>query len=97
MAVTVDDLRLQTRAGDSQKETAILTRLLAAAQSKVTRYAPEAPDDDADLATLVYGSYLYDRLPAARGGSYARAFVFSGAADILEEFHEIGAMIVGAE
>ena len=97
MAVTVDDLRRHARADDSQQETALLARLLAAAQSKVARYAPEAPDADADLATLVYGSYLYDRLPAARGGSYARAFVFSGAADILDEFHEIGAMIVGAE
>ena len=97
MALTVEDLRVETRADDSQQETAILTRLLAVAESKVTRYAPEAPQPDAEKAILVYASYMYDRQPAARGGSYANAFVFSGAAALLEEFHEIGAMIVGAE
>ena len=96
MAVTIEELTNWTRAESADaKAVAILTRLLAVAESRVERFAPDAPDAEADAATLVYASYMYDRLPASRFTGYADAFRNSGAEVMLGDFHILAAQIVG--
>ena len=87
MAVTVAQLAayLGIEARDAD-QTAELQRLLDAAGSTVEDDAPDAPASIKDLAIQRFAAYQHDQPFAARGQSFANAFVNSGAASVLSRW-----------
>ena len=88
MAVTVGDLavalRVVTDAGDALPagQSAVLTRNLAAALALVAQYAPAAPADVADEATIRAAGWLYDVAPHESARTWS-PLKHSGAAGLL--------------
>ena len=110
MAVSVADLAIDLRllatppaAGESTSvppglataQVAILTRLLATAETLVAERAPGAPDPLKDAATLAIAAYMYDRPTAGAGSRYANAWSFSGASEILTAHVRRRARVIG--
>ena len=87
MALTVAQLAayLGIESRDSD-QTAELQRLLDAANSTVQDDAPDAPASIKDLAIQRFAAYQHDQPFAARGQSYANAFVNSGAGSVLSRW-----------
>ena len=67
-------------------QTAELQRLLDAANSTVQDEAPDAPASIKDLAIQRFAAYQHDQPFAARGQSFANAFVNSGAGSVLSRW-----------
>ena len=92
MAIGVGDLALSLRIITTPGESiqggisSRLSRLLAVAESRVSAWAPNAPEDTRDEAGLVLASYLYDR-PSVTSAGYANAFTNSGAESLLSPWH----------
>ena len=88
MAVTAVQLSAALRLGDGleapdQPLLGILERLIAVANARVEKYAPDAPDDIKDLSEIRLAGYLFDMPQAPMGNRYAAAFRYSGAASLL--------------
>lgn len=77
MRLTADGATLPT----AQRE--LLTRTLGAGRQYVEQYAPEAPEDVRDEATIRLCAYLYDAPPSPRGDGFSAPFRNSGAAGLL--------------
>lgn len=86
MALTVDQLRVAIRAGNSSAETAILTRLLAVSQAIVEVTAPGAPEPVKDEAAVRIAGYLFDQPNAGARVNYASASRNSGALSLLSKW-----------
>ena len=87
MAVTVDTLAdyLGIESRDASL-TAKLQTILDAARVTVDDEAPNAPDAIRDLAIQRFAAYQHDQPFAARGQSFANAFVNSGAGSVLSRW-----------
>ena len=85
VTLTVDELREALRAGDSDTETADLTRRLEYAIEAVGKYVPGnlVPSVIGNEAVIRLAGYLYDKPNATRGDSFANAMRNSGAAAAL--------------
>ena len=110
MPVTVADLAVDLRllatppaAGESQSvppglaaaQVAVLTRVLATAQTLVAERTPTAPALLCDQAILNIAGYLYDRPTASPGTRFANAWGNSGASELLAAYVRRRARIVG--
>ena len=91
MALTVDDVRVAVRAGNSAQETAVLDRLLKVAKALVKEHAPAAPDTMKTEACVRVVGYLFDQPNAGRGVAFGDALGNSGAASLLEPWRPIRA------
>ena len=67
-------------------QTAELQLLLDAANSTVEDEAPDAPTSVKNLAIQRFSAYQHDQPYAARGQSFANAFVNSGAGSVLSRW-----------
>ena len=67
-------------------QTAELQLVLDAANSTVEDEAPDAPASVKDLAIQRFAAYQHDQPFAARGQSFANAFVNSGAGSVLSRW-----------
>ncbi len=72
--------------GRDADQTAELQLLLDAANATVLEEAPAAPTAIRDLAIQRFAAYQHDQPFAARGQSFANAFVNSGAASVLSRW-----------
>lgn len=102
MAVTVGDLALDLRLITDATtplalgQGAILTRLLAAAETIVNERTSGAPDATREAAILAIAGYLYDKPSAGSGTRYASAWRNSGASDLLASYVRRQAVVIGA-
>ena len=87
MAVTVPDLAayLGIESRDSS-QTAELSDILESAIATVEDEAPDAPTAVKDLAVKRFSGYQHDQPFAARGQTFANAFVNSGAGSLLSRW-----------
>ncbi len=97
-SITVNQLgaALRITVGDSDlrdPELTIITRLAAAAQALVQKYAPDAPPEIMAEAVVRIAGYLYDAPPAGAAQRYANAYVNSGAAALLNPWIERRAIL----
>ena len=88
MAINLTELAAALRLGDGVAEPTepvkgVLTRLLAAAESLVDKYAPDVPAAIQDEAVTRLVGYTYDRPDSPRGSGYAAAWLNSGAASLV--------------
>lgn len=83
ITITADALRDALRLAETAEETAEVTRLLGVASEAVTRFAPDAPDVVHNEAVVRLCGYLLDAPLAPKGGGYADALFYSGAAALL--------------
>ena len=85
MAVTlsVPELLVELRLGDSTEEVQLATRRLGYASVAVVKSTPDAPDAVHNEAAVRLAAYLYDQPNAPTGDGYANALRSSGAARIL--------------
>ena len=83
VTITVAELAVELRLGDSPEETAILTRLLPYCIEAVEKYAPNATDRAMEEAVVRLAGYQYDKPLTSRGDAYANALRSSGAARAL--------------
>ena len=87
MAVDVSQLAaylgIETRDAD---QTVELQLLIDAANATVLEEAPDAPSAIRDLAIQRFAAYQHDQPFAARGQSFANAFVNSGAGSVLSRW-----------
>ena len=88
MAINLTELAAALRLGDGVAEPVepvkgVLTRLLAAAESLVDKYAPDVPAAIQDEAVTRLVGYTYDRPDSPRGSGYAAAWLNSGAASLV--------------
>ena len=83
ITITADALRDALRLAETAEETAEVTRLLGVASEAVTKYAPDAPEATANEAVVRMAGYMLDAPLAPRGGGYADALFYSGAAALL--------------
>ena len=81
--ITAEELRDALRVGDSEEETAQVTRLHAYAQAAISKRAPDAPEVVSNEAMVRLAAYLYDQPLAPTGDGYASALRNSGAGSIL--------------
>ena len=101
MAITVGDLAVDLRIATAvdaalpAAQTAILSRLLATAQTLVTERAGGAPESLRDQAVLAVASYMYDRPSAGAGNRYANAWASSGASELLSRYVARRARVIG--
>lgn len=110
MSVSVADLAVDLRllatppaAGESQDnppglaaaQVAVLTRVLATAQTLVAERTPTAPALLCDQAILNLAGYLFDRPSASPGTRFANAWGNSGASELLAAYVRRRARIVG--
>ena len=72
--------------GRDADQTVELQLLLDAAGATVLEEAPDAPTAIRDLAIQRFAAYQHDQPFAARGQSFANAFVNSGAASVLAKW-----------
>ena len=72
--------------GRDADQTAELQLLIDVARSTVRDEAPDAPDNVQDLAIQRFAAYQHDQPFAARGQSFANAFVNSGAGSVLSRW-----------
>ena len=72
--------------GRDADQTAELQLLIDVARSTVRDEAPDAPDNVQDLAIQRFAAYQHDQPYAARGQSFANAFVNSGAGSVLSRW-----------
>ena len=87
MAITVVQLAayLGIESRDSS-QTAELQIILDAASATIEDEAPSAPASIKDLAIQRFAAYQHDQPFAARGQSFANAFVNSGAGSVLSRW-----------
>ena len=97
VTLTVDQLRDGVRAGDTQQETDVLTRLLAVATAMVEKHAPNAPEAVQNEAVVRVASYLFDQPNASARQAYSSAFRNSGARGLLLPWRVHGLGVVGEE
>ena len=92
VTLTIDQLRVAVRAGDSPEELSDLTRLLAVGTALVLNHAPSAPDVIASQAVVMVVGQLYDK-PIA-GVNFNAAFRQCGAVSLLQKWriHEVGGL-----
>ena len=95
MALTAEELAVALRlaasdpSGTVQVDTDIqarLTRQNAVAAALITHYAPDAPTAVQEEAAIVFAGYVYNK-PTVHGYGLASAFVNSGAAALLSQWH----------
>ena len=102
MALTVNELFADIRgsADDAVAPTAtqarILGRLQSVAAKMIALYAPDAPEDVRDQATVNIVAYLWSYDPAGSRNLYGNAFASSGAAGLLEMWRQLSVIIFGA-
>ena len=95
MAVTQAQLLAALRLPDTPDsvQSALVTRIGTVAGTVVAEYAPSAPDDVKDEATIRVAGWLYDSDPAdSRGTNPLRA---SGAMAILSPYRVQRATVLG--
>lgn len=97
VTLTVAELRTAARAGSSDLETAVLTRLLAVGTALAERHAPAAPPGVQNEAVILLAGYIHDAPNSPRGVSFADAFGNSGAAALLEPWRPVRARAVTAD
>lgn len=95
VTLTVSELAAALRAGDSTDETAILTRLLAAATATIEHVADGAPEAIQNEACVRFAGYLYDQPNAGRGMAWSSAMRSSGALALVAPWRVHTAGIVG--
>ena len=87
--MAIDVARLAAYLGIEARDadqTAELQLLIDVARSTVRDEAPDAPDNVQDLAIQRFAAYQHDQPYAARGQSFANAFVNSGAGSVLSRW-----------
>ena len=87
--MAIDVARLAAYLGIESRDadqTAELQLLLDVAGSTVRDEAPDAPASAQDLAIQRFAAYQHDQPFAARGQSFANAFVNSGAGSVLSRW-----------
>ena len=84
VTLTLEQLRNGVRAGASVEETEILERILSAATEAVNLYAPTAPVQLANEATVRLAGYLFDQPNAPARGT--NALRHSGASALLSQW-----------
>ena len=87
MAITVD--KLADYLGIESRDTSLtaeLQTILDAASATIEDEAPTAPASIKDLAIQRFAAYQHDQPFAARGQSFANAFVNSGAGSVLSRW-----------
>ena len=97
VTLTVDQLRDGIRAGDTQQETDILTRLLAVSTALVEKHAPNAPEAVQNEACIRVCGYLFDQPNASARQGYASALRNSGARALLLPWRVVGVGVVGED
>lgn len=96
LTITVAALASAIRVGDSEAETAEITRLRDYANVAIARHLGDTFDDTPDAvideAAVRLVGYLYDRPYAVRGAGFANAMRWSGAARTLLPYmtHRLG-------
>ena len=87
MALTIKNLAdyLGIESTDDE-QNAELQRLLDAANATIEDEAPSAPGAIKELAVQRFAAYQHDQPFAARGQSFANAFVNSGAGSVLSRW-----------
>ena len=95
MALSVEQLATAIRAGTSDQETEVLTRLLAVGIAIVEKTAPNAPEDVRDQATVRLVGYLLDAPNTPAGIALADALTNSGAYSLLFPWKEARAASFG--
>ena len=97
VTLTVDQLRDGIRAGDTQQETAILTRLLSVGTALVQKHAPNAPEAVQNEAVVRLAGYLFDQPTVTARQGYASALRNSGARALLLPWRVVGVGVVGED
>ena len=97
MAVTisVSDVASAIRAGDSESETADITRLVAVATAVVERHTPLAPDVLHNEAVRLIVGYWFDAPNTWRYTAFAGVFRNCGARALLADYRPLASSIVG--
>lgn len=95
MAISVDNLIVAMRIGNTTPEREIATRLLASATAYVENAAPDAPDAIKEEAIIRLAAYWYDMPNAPMGTAFASAFRNSGAKSLLLPFREYKTAVAG--
>lgn len=90
MAVTInaEQLRSALKIGETQEESAEITRLLAFARSVVERRAGSAPMEVCNEAIIRLAAFYYDRPFWHRGALAESAMRNSGAGEILAPYFQ---------
>ena len=86
MAISVARLAAYLGIVADADQTAELQLVLDAANSTIEDEAPDAPTSIKDLAIQRFAAYQHDQPFAARGQSFANAFVNSGAGSVLSRW-----------
>ena len=89
MAISVDALVNSLRVGDTAQERDIVDRMLPAAQTLVSKHAPDAPEPIQEEAIYRLVAYWFDMPNAHRGAGFANAFRNSGAQAILAPYRAV--------
>ena len=99
MAVTlsIDELRDGIRAGDTQQETDVITRLLLVGTALVQKHAPNAPEAVQNEAVVRLAGYLFDQPAATSRQGYSSALRNSGARALLLAWRVVGVGVVGED
>ena len=98
MAVTIQRYEIQAalRLGNTPEETEEVRRLMLFASEAVNRHAPNAPTATANEAVVRICAYIYDSPHAGRGRSFANAYSYSGAENMLRPYRQHRAVKVEA-
>ena len=94
MAVTLAQLAAALRLGDgvndpSEPLAGVLNRILGASQAIIDHFSgPNTPQDIKDQAVTMLAAYEYDRPSSARGMMFARSYVNSGVASLLDPWRD---------
>lgn len=91
MAITAESVINNLRVGDTTQEREIVTRMLPAAQTLVSKHAPDAPETIQEEAIYRLVAYWFDMPNAHLGAGFANAFRNSGAQAILAPYRVIRA------
>ena len=89
--ITVEEIAVACRIGDSADEMAEVTRLKSVAETLVDEHAPEAPTALKNEAVVRLCGYWFDSPNAPRGSSYANVMRNSGAGRLLLRYKVVRA------
>ena len=97
VSLSVDQLRDGIRAGSTQQEMALITRLLAVGTALVQKHAPNAPEAVQNEACIRVCGYLFDQPTSSARQGYASALRSSGARALLLPWRVVGVGVVGED
>ena len=90
VTLTVDELLVEMRLGDSTEERALCQRRLDYSAEAVVKYAPLAPEITMNEAVVRRASFLFDMPTSGAMDRYANPLRSSGAARILTDYRMHG-------